>query len=268
MPDSRQAPAPASSLRAFIAPAVLFLLLPGCHLFAPPLAAPAGLEGTLTASSPGHAKQPRSQSHRTPRAPRTERLQMRIDSESSSALITIVLSPGPLTPRRSTATCALKGSVTGTVTTRSDGVRTFTIEQIDLANANDGRLRFSWSPLIGSIRTLIPAGILTIRDHTVPSSIPLQQDGRFSQTACHFRVGGTCEVQGSGILLAKKVGKTVEDLTIRKTEPVTLSGSLIHQDAKWILHIPAAIMKDRFEIDDDGTSLDLLFTGNITAVTR
>ncbi|MBL49766.1 MAG: hypothetical protein CMP28_12555 [Roseibacillus sp.] len=263
MPDSREIPLSASSLRALIVLPAL-LLLPGCHVFSPP--AEKQQARATAASLPSTPPRKKVIDPDPARPPRPQRLHMRVDSGISTGLIAIILDPGPLPPRRSTATCALNGSVTVTVTTGNDGTTTFKIESISLANANDGRLRFSWSPLIGSIRTLIPAGILTIRDHTVPASIPLRQDGRFSQPNCHFSVGGTCQVQGSGIILAKKVGRTVEDLTINKTEPVILAGSLSRRDGKWILHIPAATMKDRFNIDDDGTTLDLQFTGNITAV--
>ena len=262
----------ASALRALSALSAVLLVLPGCHLLAPPGPSPAGQEESVSYSNPipepaprkakGHDPEPRW----IPSEPQVQHLHMLIDSGSSTGLIALVLDPGPLNPRRAATTCALKGHIAATVTTFGNGKRSFTIERISLASASDGRLRFSWSPLVGSIRTLIPAGILTIKDHTLPPAIPVRRDGSFSQPDCHFRVGGTCQVRGSGIILAGKVGKTVEDLTIGKTEPVTLTGSLVRRKGRWILHIPAAIMTDRFEIDDDGTSLDLNFTGNITAI--
>ena len=60
----------------------------------------------------------------------------------------------------------------------------------------------------------------------------------------------------------------MSDLTIKRTEPVLLAGRLFRRDGAWILRLPAAVMKDRFELDDDGTTLDLHFTAGITAVAR
>ena len=252
-----------------IAAISLLLALPGCHLF---VAQPAALPRDL-ASPPlpvGSNHPTRHAPARMPAAsgPRTERLHLLVDSSASTALIGITLDPMALAPRRSVCSCPLKGTVTGILKTSGLGTRTFTIEKIDLATAGDGRLEFDWTPLIGAIRALIPAGILTIRDHTMPHAMPLQQDGRFSHPKCRFRVGGTCQVQGRGLVLKKKVGQKEEDLTIARTEPVVLAGSLTHRENRWILVIPSTIMKDRFEIDEEGTILDLIFTGSITAVEK
>ncbi|MBP36210.1 MAG: hypothetical protein CMP31_11400 [Roseibacillus sp.] len=261
MPETRHLLQSISLSRA-IAAIPLFLALPGCHLFvAQPAVPPRDL-----ASPP----LPVRSNHPTPHAPgpRTERLHFRVDSSASTALISLTLDPMALASRRSTCSCPLKGTVTGTLNTSGLGTRTFTIEKIDLATAGDGRLEFDWTPLIGAIRILIPAGILTIRDHTMPRAMPLQQDGRFSHSKCRFRVGGTCQVQGSGLVLRKKVGQTEKDLTVARTEPVVLAGSLTHRENRWILDIPSAVMKDRFEVDEEGTILDLIFTGSITAVEK
>ena len=57
-------------------------------------------------------------------------------------------------------------------------------------------------------------------------------------------------------------------MIFRKTEPVHLTGTLVQRGGAWILHVPSAVMADRFGLDDDGSTLDPHFTANITAVAR
>ncbi|MFP6882907.1 MAG: hypothetical protein VCA40_00635 [Roseibacillus sp.] len=268
MPETRHLFGNIPLPRAIAAISLLFAL-PGCHLF---VAQPAALPRDL-ASPPLPVRSDHPTLHaptRRPAAPgpRTERLHFRVDSNASTAFIGITLDPMVLAPRRSAFSCPLKGTVTGILKTSGLGTRTFTIEKIDLATAGEGRLEFDWTPLIGVIKILIPAGILTIRDHTMPRVMPLQQNGRFSHSKCRFRVGGTCQVQGSGLVLKKKVGQMEKDLAIDQTEPVVLAGSLTYRGNKWSLDIPSTVMKDSFEIDEEGTILDLIFTGSITAVEK
>ena len=68
--------------------------------------------------------------------------------------------------------------------------------------------------------------------------------------------------------LKKKVGKMEGDLTIDQTDPVALTGSLSRQEGRWILSMPSTVMNYRFEVDEDGTVLDLIFTGRISAVEK
>jgi hypothetical protein len=42
----------------------------------------------------------------------------------------------------------------------------------------------------------------------------------------------------------------------------------VRRAGKWILEIPATVLKERFELDPKGSTLDLVFTGKITAVAR
>ena len=59
-----------------------------------------------------------------------------------------------------------------------------------------------------------------------------------------------------------------EDLTIDQTDPVALAGSLTRREGQWILNIPSTVMKNRFEVDEEGTIMDLIFTGRISAVEK
>ena len=242
-----------------IASTTWLLTLPGCHLFVtPPASNPRGPDASQLSTRP---VLPRT-------VPRTELLQLEVDSSSSTASFSITLDPRRLAARRSTSVCPLKGTVTGTLETSLTGSHSFTIENIDLVTAGNSQLEFDWSPLIGTVRILIPAGILTIRDHTIPGAIPLHRDGQFSHPACRFRVGGSCQVEGTGLVLKKKVGKMEGDLTIEETESVTLAGSLTRRDDTWILDMPSTVMKDRFEVDEEGTIMELTFTGRIVAVNK
>ncbi len=264
MPETRHLLCSACLYRAIVFISLL-LALPGCHLFVTPRAPAPGnpADHPLTTQS-GHLTP-----HATSRSvPRAERLHLQVDSSASTALLAITLDPLRLAPRRSASSCPLKGTVTGTLKTSSTGTRSFTIEKIDLVTAGDSRLEFDWSPLIGTVKILIPSGILTIRDHTSPPAIPLQWNGRFSHPEGRFQVGGSCQVEGTGLILKKKVGKMEKDLTIDQTEPVALTGSISHRKGRWILSMPSTVMKDRFEVDEDGTILDLIFTGRISAVEK
>jgi len=264
MPETRHLSRTACLYRA-IASISLLLALPGCQLFETPQATvPGNPADQPPATQSGHP----TRFAATRSVPKTERLRLKVDSSASTALIAITLDPLRLAPRRSAASCPLKGTVTGTLKTSNTGTRSFTIEKIDLVTAGDAQLEFDWSPLIGTVKILIPAGILTIRDHTIPPAMPLQWNGRFSHPACRFRVGGSCQVEGTGLVLKKKVGKMEKDLTLDQTEPVALAGSLTRRDRKWILSMPSTAMKDRFQVDEDGTILDLIFTGRISAVEK
>ena len=264
MPENRHLLRTACLYRV-IASISLLLTLPGCHLFVTP--------ETSTPRDPAAQPLPTQSDHPTRYAasqsvPRTERLHLQVDSSASTALIAITLDPLRLAARRSASSCPLKGTVTGTLRISHTGTRSFMIKKIDLVTAVDSQLEFDWSPLIGTVKILIPAGILTIRDHTIPHAIPLRRDGGFSHPECRFQVGGSCQVEGTGLVLRKKVGKMEEDLTIDQTDPVALAGSLTRREGQWILNIPSTVMKDRFEVDEEGTIMDLIFTGSISAVEK
>lgn len=249
-----------------ISPLLCALSLSSCQLFvsqpvSPPVEvrAPDPSPGTDLGRPPAPAEKPR---------PKSRALHFIIDSAKSTGRIATTLDPHGLGPRESACTCPLKGTITATLSSNAKGHQILTLHSVDLATSADGHLLYNWTPLIGSIRSRIPTGILTIRDHTIPGPLRIDPRGAFSHPGYHFKVGGTCQVQGRGLLLRKQVGNTEEDLTIKKTEPVLLTGSLVQRESAWIFHVPAAILKDRFNIDDEGSTMDLHFTGNITAVAR
>ena len=129
-------------------------------------------------------------------------------------------------------------------------------------------MKFDWSPLIGAIRILIPNGILTIRSQSPPPLISLREGGHFSYPGYRFQVGGSCQVKATGLVLKKKVGQTEADLTIEQTKPVVLAGSLAREEGKWLLEMPSTVMTDSFEIDEEGTTLNLIFSGRISATEK
>lgn len=264
MPETRH-PLRTACLYRALASMSLLLTLPGCHLFVTPAAStpPDPAAQSLPTQSDYPARHAASRS-----VPGTERLHFQVDSSSSTALIAITLDPLRLAARRSASSCPLKGTVTGMLRVSHTGARSFTIEKVDLVTTGDIQLEFDWSPLIGTVKILIPAGILTIRNRTIPHALPLRRDGGFSHPKCRFQVGGSCQVEGTGLVLRKKVGKMEEDLTIDQTDPVALAGSLTRREGQWILNIPSTVMKNRFEVDEEGTIMDLIFTGRIFAVEK
>lgn len=251
-------------MRLFVLFASLWpaLSLVGCHVFAAKQPPPV-TTGNTGPSPPSLAVGP-------PPAGKiaVEHLQFEVDASRSTGLIATTLDPLHLGARHSKCRCPLRGTIDAKLTTSADGTKSLALESIDLATNANGHLKYDWTPLIGSIKGLIPTGILTIKDHTIPGPLVIDQRGTFRRAGYRFKVGGTCKVQGHGLLLKKRVGQSEEDLTIAKTEPVVLNGTLIRRAGEWILRIPSALMKDRFEIDDEGSTLDLAFTGNITAVAR
>lgn len=198
----------------------------------------------------------------------TKRLTFTLDAEKSNGLIATVLDPHGLGPRSSDYTCSLRGTVTGRLTSRTDGSRSLSIDFVKLATSEDGHFFYNWTPVIGSIKSIIPSGRLIISRHTIPRLITVDATGRFQQGGCKFTVDGITDVVARGLILKKKVGNRQADLSIDETSAINLVGSLIRRDGSWILHIPAAILKDRFDIDDNGSTLDLNFTANITAVAK
>ncbi len=253
MPETLYSGHTVSLFRTIVALSILFTL-PGCHLFvAQPAPAPVKL------SSVGN--QPSSN-------PSSRRLELHVDASVSNATIDLTLDPLSLAARHSSFRCPLKGVIIGTLRTSRSGSRSFRIDRIELATGAEGRMKFDWSPLIGAIGILIPDGILTIRSKSPPSLISLQEGGNFSFPGYRFQVGGTCQVKATGLVLKKKVGQTEADLTIEQTKPVVLAGSLTRREGKWLLEMPSTVMADSFEIDEEGTTLNLIFSGRISATEK
>ncbi|MEC9055000.1 MAG: hypothetical protein VX633_06820 [Verrucomicrobiota bacterium] len=253
MPETRHPGQSVSFLRTIVALSILFTL-PGCHLF---VAQPA----------PDPVDLPSAGNH-SPSNPSSRRLELHVDASASNATIDLTLDPLPLAPRRSSFRCPLEGTITGTLRTSHSGSRSFRIDKIELATGAEGRMKFDWSPLIGAIRILIPSGILTIRSQSPPPLISLREGGHFSYPGYRFQVGGSCQVKATGLVLKKKVGQTEADLTIEQTKPVVLAGSLTRHEGKWLLEMPSTVMTDSFEIDEEGTLLNLIFSGRISATEK
>lgn len=197
-----------------------------------------------------------------------ERLMFKVDSASSSSHIKTTLDPNHLGARHSDCKYPLRGTLRGKLTTKPDGSRTLLLDSLHLANTADAVLRYDWTPLIGSIKVVIPAESVTISDHTHPGALSLNPNGRFARSGYKFRVGGTAIVTGRGLLLKKKVGQAEKDLTIKQTDPIRLAGSLLRRNGSWILHLPAAVLQDRHELDDQGSYLELKTTVTLTAIAR
>ena len=242
----------------WIAAVTLVTALPGCQLFVN------HAEKATTTSPLPEVALPKS-GHTTPQQfiPRSEQLTFMVDSSISTGVIDLALDHESLAPRRSVCECPLGGTITATLRTSNTGARTLTIERVELVTAGKGELEFAWSPLIGTIRMVIPSGLLTITDKSPDPVIPLSMDGSFSHPDYRFYVGGTGQLETTGLLLKKQIGNSETDLTIEETEPVTLSGMLTREEGRWHLDLPDTIMRDSFEVDEEGATLNLIFTGNI-----
>ena len=170
--------------------------------------------------------------------------------------------------KRQVCECPLKGSISATLRTSESGVRTLTLEKVELVTAGEGKLEFAWSPIIGTVRMLIPEGLLKISNKSPDPVMQLGEGGEFSHPGYTFQVNGTGQVETTGLVLRQKIGDTETDLTIEETEPVTLAGTLRREENRWHLDLPGTVMTDSFEIDEEGTALNLIFTGNIASVEK
>ena len=238
----------------------LIASLPSCHLFVKPPEKAAAIP-----PSPGTKSAVSTPSVAQRFIPSVSRLEFQIDSSVSTGTIDLALDHDSLAPRRSVCECPLKGSITATLQTSESGVRTLTLEKVELVTAGEGKLEFAWSPIIGTVRMLIPEGLLKISNKSPDPVMQLGEGGEFSHPGYTFQVNGTGQVETTGLVLRKKIGDTETDLTIEETEPVTLSGTLRREENRWHLDLPGTVMKDSFEIDEEGTALNLIFTGNIAS---
>jgi len=185
-------------------------------------------------------------------------------SRSTGSIHTTLDPDGPaLGPRASECRTPLRGSIRARLTTGPAGSRSLHLEDVELQATSEGRLLYKWSPLIGTISTTLPAGVLRITDHHIPGACPLTMNGNFQVPGNRFTVGCAGDIEGRGLILGQAVGKFRAPLDIPVTDLVTVSGSLTRQDDEFVLRIPSAVLRDRFDLD--GAALDLVFTGDITA---
>lgn len=188
-----------------------------------------------------------------------------VDNTRSQGKIDLSLDPkgSLLGAKPAQDTAPLSGKILVTVTTHANGKRSIKLKDVKLSNTVKMLMPFKWSRLVGNIAVNIPVNVLKISKHSFPHTSPLGKGGTFHIPHNFFTVGGQAKVQGSGLVLSRAVGKRNIDLTIKKTEPVQLTGTLTVNQGIATLHIPNAVMRDEFDLE--GSLLKLTFTGNITA---
>lgn len=250
----------------------LFLLpllaLAACQSPVPPdLVEPRPIAVAPTATPP---ERPTSLPGATAPLPQHPKIQLKftVQPSRSTGRIRTTLDPdgSTLGPRSSECHSPLRGSISAQLTTGADGSQSLQVKQIDLQTTSEGTFVYKWSPLIGHINTTLPAGILRISDHHIPGAYVLDDDGSFQSQGNKFTVDCLGHIEGHGLILGKAVGKYESRLDIPVTELVTVSGSLTRLDEEFTLHIPSAILQDSYTID--GASLNLVFTGDITATAK
>lgn len=160
----------------------------------------------------------------------------------------------------------IKGQIHLTVSTDASGKRRIKLKDVILTNTAALAMPFHWSRLVGSISVNIPVKVLKISRNSFIKPCHLREDGSFCLPENYFTVRGNAKVAGSGLILSKAVGNRDVDLTIKKTEQVEVTGSITVRKGVATLRIPSAVMRDQFDME--GSMLDLVFTGDITATTR
>ena len=121
-----------------MASVALIASLPSCHLFVKPPEKAAAIP-----SSPGIKSAISTPSATQRFIPSVSRLEFQIDSSVSTGTIDLALDHDSLAPRRSVCECPLKGSITATLRTSESGVRTLTLEKVELVTAGEGKLEFA-----------------------------------------------------------------------------------------------------------------------------
>lgn len=159
---------------------------------------------------------------------------------------------------------ALKGKVIVSITEHPvTGERQIAIKDMLLTNTAAYQMDFAWGALVGSISVHIPARVLRILPNQMDQACALESNKLFSLPQSYFTVLGHSHTRGHGLVLSRAVGNKKVDLTMKKTEPVALSGTVKVNNGTATLHVPRAVLRDRFDLD--GTKLDLVFTADITA---
>lgn len=204
-----------------------------------------------------------------PVAPVTRTLVFKVDTQRSTGTIDLAMDPkGSLLGLRKTrGTAPLKGKITVKLTEGSSTQKQqITILDIQLTNSAAYDMDFSWGALVGSMNVHIAKGVLRIIPNDLSPTSLIESQGLFSLPNSYFTVLGHSQVKGTGLVLTKAVGNKKVNLTMKKTEPVTLKGSITIADGKATLHIPRAVLRDQFDLD--GTALGLIFTADITTTAQ
>ncbi|BDS06946.1 hypothetical protein NT6N_19860 [Oceaniferula spumae] len=198
--------------------------------------------------------------------PETQTWIFNIDEKRTTGVIDLSMDPkgAMLGSRLARDTAPLKGKITVLVTDNTKtGERRISIKDIRITNTGAYHMDYAWGALVGNITVDIPAGVINIKPNTITQSSRLEKAGPFAIPQCYFTVLGHSHVSGRGLVLSKAVPRRKVDLTMKKTQQVTLRGDIKISKGTATLHIPRAVLRDSF--DFDGTKLGLLFTANITA---
>ena len=202
-------------------------------------------------------------------APTTRTLEFTVDTERTTGTIDLSLDPkgNLLDLRKARGIAPLKGRVIVKITEDPNTQkRKISIQDISLTNTTAYDMDFTWGALVGNININIPKGVLRIIPNELTGTSLIDPQHTFILPQSYFTVLGHSQVKGSGLVLAKAVENKKANLTMKKTEPVTLQGSIKMEGSKATLHIPRAVLRDQFDLD--GTQLGLIFTADITATAQ
>ncbi|MGB0774226.1 MAG: hypothetical protein ACPG32_02235 [Akkermansiaceae bacterium] len=254
-------------------PAALFVLalgalaLPSCGLWKKPhfTTNPPATSMPASPVAPAPEVIPAPLDPSLPAPSQTQTWVLRLNPNKSTGKLDLTLDPNRalVGERAARSHTPLQGTVTLKVQPLRDGRLRFSLTKIHLTNQNAMNMHFQWAGLIGSIQVSIPPKVLKISHHSSSQQGIVSVNQRFSTARNYFTVGGTARVSGRGPVMSRGVGARNVDLTIRKTEPVTLTGTLSVRNGIATLHIPRAVMKDKFDME--GTDLGMVFTGEIFA---
>ena len=201
--------------------------------------------------------------------PITKILEFDVDPARTTGRISLAIDPkgSVLGVRKAHADAPLKGTMkVKLIEDPNTGKTTMAILDMHLTNTRAYDMNFAWGGLVGSMNVNIATGVLKIVPNDFSSTGILGTDKKFNLPRCYFTVLGHSQVKGKGLVLKKAVGNKKVNLTMKKTEPVDLKGSIDIQNGTGTLHIPSAVLRDHFDLD--GTQLDLVFTADITATAQ
>jgi len=216
---------------------------------------------TPTVSSPSPSAPPLLPTSRT--------LVFSVDSQLTTGTIDLAMNPkgAMLGTRQTSGTAPLSGKVVVKITEDpSTGKKEMSIQDIRLTNTKAYNMNFSWGALVGSMSVNIAKGVLRILPNEMNRTSILEPNQPFTLPQSYFTVLGHSQVRGKGLVLAKAVGNKKVNLTMKKTEPVTLRGTITTKAGVTTLRIPQAVLRDHFDLD--GTQLGLVFTADITATAQ
>jgi len=203
------------------------------------------------------------------KAPITRVIEFDVDAQHTTGIIDLVMDPkgSALGLRKTRGTSPLEGTIKMQITEDPNtGKREVSIQDMNLTNTRVYDMDFIWNALVGKINMNIAPGVLEIIPNDFSSTGTLGEDKKFTLPDCYFTVLGHSRVKGSGLVLKKAVGDKQVNITMQKTEPVNLQGTIEMNKGSAILRIPNAVLRKQFDLD--GTQLGLVFTADITATAQ